>query len=222
MHRKKIDVKKKLKLKKRALRSYFLHIEKDSRKDKITDLQKKILDNGMVYLQMRLPIEKITKEFENTLRDKIEKKIYRANIREAELKDLSIITDVYNKSWLTSSTPFRPIKRETLKQIFNDQNTVFLIARAYGSDGGFVILDFEGEHNEYGVIAGLGVLPRFQGKGLGTILGMAAWNYFKEKGLKELRCEVYKDNQKSFNFIKGLNFEEFGRIVYRKEDFELD
>ena len=222
MHRKKIDVKKKLKLKKRALRSYFLHIEKDSRKDKITDLQKKILDNGMVYLQMRLPIEKITKEFENTLRDKIEKKIYRANIREAELKDLSIITDVYNKSWLTSSTPFKPIKRETLKQIFNDQNTVFLIARVYGSDGGFVILDFEGEHNEYGVIAGLGVLPRFQGKGLGTILGMAAWNYFKEKGLKELRCEVYKDNQKSFNFIKGLNFEEFGRIVYRKEDFELD
>ena len=222
MHRKKIDVKKKLKLKKRALRSYFLHIEKDSGKDKITDLQKKILDKGMVYLQMRLPIEKITKEFENTLRDKIEKKIYRANIREAELKDLSIITDVYNKSWLTSSTPFRPIKKETLKQIFNDQNTVFLIARVYGSDGGFVILDFEGEHNEYGVIAGLGVLPRFQGKGLGTILGMAAWNYFKEKGLKELRCEVYKDNKKSYNFIKGLNFEEFGSIVYRKEDFELD
>jgi len=51
---------------------------------------------------------------------------------------------------------------------------------------------------------------------------MAAWNYFKEKGLKELRCEVYNDNQKSFNFIKGLKFEEFGRIVYRKEDFELD
>ena len=222
MHRKKIDIKKKLNLKKKALRSYFLHIEKDSGKDKITDLQKQILNNGMVYLQMRLPIEKITKEFENTLKEKIEKKIYRANIRVAELKDLSIITDIYNKSWLTSSTPFRPIQRETLKKIFTDQNTVFLIANVYGTDGGFVILDFEGENNEYGVIAGLGVSPRFQGKGLGTILGMAAWNYFKEKGLKELRCEVYKDNQKSFNFIKGLNFEEFGRIVYRKEDFELD
>ncbi|MHA1479138.1 MAG: GNAT family N-acetyltransferase, partial [Promethearchaeota archaeon] len=207
--------------KKKALRSYFLHIEKDSGKDKITALQKQILNNGMVYLQMRLPIEKITKEFENTLREKIEKKIYRANIREAELKDLSIITDIYNKSWLTSSTPFRPIQRETLKKIFNDQNTVFLIANVYSSDGGFVILDFEGENNEYGVIAGLGVLPSFQGKGLGTILGMAAWNYFKEKGLKELRCEVYEDNKKSFNFIEGLNFEEFGRIIYRKEDFEL-
>ena len=222
MHRKKIDFKKKFNLKKRALRSYFLHIEKDSGKGDITDLQKEILDNGMVYLQMRLPIEKITKGFEDTLRDKIERKIYRANIREAGLKDLSIITDIYNKSWLTSSTPFRPIQKGTLKKIFTDQNTVFLIGKVYDSDGGFVILDFEGENNEFGVIAGLGVLPSFQGKGLGTILGMAAWNYFKEKGLKELRCEVYKDNQNSFSFIKGLNFEEFGRIVYRKEDFELD
>ncbi|MBY9009141.1 MAG: GNAT family N-acetyltransferase [Candidatus Lokiarchaeota archaeon] len=219
---KKIDIKKKINLKKRALRSYFLHIEKDSEKEEITDLQQQILNNGMVYLQMRLPIEKITKEFENTLKEKIERNIFQANIREAELKDLSMITDIYNKSWLTSSTPFKPIQRGTLKKIFTNQNTVFLIAKVYGDDGGFVILDFEGENNEYGVIAGLGVLPRFQGKGLGTILGLAAWNYFKEKGLKELRCEVYKDNQKSFYFIKGLNFEEFGRIVYRKEDFELD
>ena len=102
MRGKKIDIKKKLNLKKRALRSYFLHIEKDSGKEKITDLQKQILNNGMVYLQMRLPIEKITKEFENTLKEKIEKNIYRANIREAELKDLSIITDIYNQSWLTN------------------------------------------------------------------------------------------------------------------------
>lgn len=219
---KKIDIKKKLNLKKRALRSYFLHIEKDSGKECISDLQQQILNNGMVYLQMRLPIEKITKDFENTLKEKIEKKIYRATIREAELKDLSMITDIYNKSWLTSSTPFKSIQRGTLKKIFADQNTVFLIAKVYGDDGGFVILDFEGENNEYGVIAGLGVLPRFQGKGLGTILGMAAWNYFKTKGVKELRCEVYQDNKKSFRFINGLNFEEFGRIIYRKEDFELN
>ena len=222
MQERKKDIKKKLSLKKRALRSYFLHIEKDSGKVRIPELQKQILNNGMVYLQMRLPIDKITKEFENALRDKIEKSIYQANIREAELKDLSIITDIYNKSWLLSSTPFRPIQKETLKSIFNDQNTVFLITNVYGNDGGFIILDFEGLNNEFGVIAGLGALPRFQGKGLGTTLGMAAWNFFKEKGLKELRCEVFKDNKNSFNFIKGLNFEVFGHIIYRKEDFELD
>jgi len=218
---KKLDLKKKFNLKKKALRTYFLHIEEDSKKGEVSKLQQEILDEGMVYLQMRLPVNKITKEFENSLKEKIEHKIFHARIREATEGDLTSIKNIYNRAWLTSNTPFRPIERDTLKKIFNDPETVFLVAKVYDIDGGFVILDFEGDNKEYGVIAGLGVLPRFQGKGLGTILGLAAWNYFKEKGLKELRCEVYKDNQKSHNFIMGLNFEEFGKKVYRKEDFEL-
>ena len=218
---KKLDLKKKFNLKKKALRTYFLHIEEDSKKGEVSKLQQEILDEGMVYLQMRLPVNKITKEFENSLKEKIEHKIFHARIREATEGDLTSIKNIYNRAWLTSNTPFRPIERDTLKKIFNDPETVFLVAKVYDIDGGFVILDFEGDNKEYGVIAGLGVLPRFQGKGLGTILGLAAWNYFKEKGLKELRCEVYKDNQKSHNFIKGLNFEEFGKKIYRKEDFEL-
>ena len=218
---KKLDLKKKFNLKKKALRTYFLHIEEDSKKGEVSKLQQEILDEGMVYLQMRLPVNKITKEFENSLKEKIEHKIFHARIREATEGDLTNIKNIYNRAWLTSNTPFRPIERDTLKKIFNDPETVFLVAKVYDIDGGFVILDFEGDNKEYGVIAGLGVLPRFQGKGLGTILGLAAWNYFKEKGLKELRCEVYKDNQKSHNFIMGLNFEEFGKKIYRKEDFEL-
>jgi len=218
---KKLELKKKLNLKKKALRTYFLHIEKDSKKGEVSKLQQEVIDKGMVYLQMRLPINKITEEFEDSLKEKIEHKIFHASIREATEGDLTSIKNIYNRAWLTSNTPFRPIEKDTLKIIFKNPETVFLVAKVYNLDGGFVILDFEGENKEYGVIAGLGVLPRFQGKGLGTILGMAAWNYFKEKGLKELRCEVYKDNQKSYNFIKGLNFEECGKKVYRKEDFEL-
>jgi ribosomal protein S18 acetylase RimI-like enzyme len=218
---KKLDLRKKINLKRKALRTYFLHIEKDSQMGEVSELQREILEKGMVYLQMRLPIDKITKDFERALKEKIEHKIFHASIREATKNDLTSIQEIYNKAWLTSNTPFRPIEKDTLKKIFNDPDTVFLIATVYGIDGGFVILDFEGDNKEYGVIAGLGVLPRFQGKGLGTILGLAAWNYFKEKGLEELRCEVYRDNQKSYKFIKGLNFEEFGKRIYRKEDFEL-
>lgn len=218
---KKLELKKKLNLKKKALRTYFLHIEKDSKKGEVSKLQQEVIDKGMVYLQMRLPINKITEEFEDSLKEKIEHKIFHASIREATEGDLTSIKNIYNRAWLTSNTPFRPIEKDTLKIIFKNPETVFLVAKVYNLDGGFVILDFEGENKEYGVIAGLGVLPRFQGKGLGTILGMAGWNYFKEKGLKELRCEVYKDNQKSYNFIKGLNFEECGEKIYRKEDFEL-
>ena len=213
---------KKIFLKKKFLRSLFLHIEKDKQREKVSDLEREILEQGMVYIQMRLPVDKITKEFEDSLKEKIEHNIYHAIIREATEKDLQSVVNIYNKAWLTASTPFRPITGETLKKIFVDPDTVFLIATAYGIDGAFAILDFEGENKEYGVIAGLGVLPRFQHKGLGTVIGMAAWNYFKNKGVKELRCEVYKGNEKSFNFIKGLEFEVYGQKAYRKEDFELE
>jgi len=206
-------------LKKRMVRSFFLAFEK---KDKTKeDIESELNTTGMKYIQMRLPIEKITKQFEDDIKKKIETNIYQAKIREATEKDLEIVTEIYNKAWLTSRTPFRPIEKETLKTIFHHPDTIFLIARVYGIDGGFVILDLEGESKEYGIIAGLGIIPRFQRKGLGTVLGLASWSYLKEKGIKELRCEVYKDNQASYQFIKGLQFEEFGEKTYRKEDFEL-
>ena len=217
---KKIDFKKSLNLKKKTLRSLFLYLEKH--KDFMsTEVDKKVLD-GMVYIQMKLPVDKITDQFEQKVKEKVEANIYQAKMRVATEKDLEIVKEIYNKSWLTSNTPFRPIEKSTLKTIFNDPNTTFLIARVYGIDGAFLIIDFEGENNEYGVIAGLGVLPRYQRKGLGTILGLAAWSYLKEKGIKELRCEVYKDNKVSYNFIKGLQFEEFGEKIYRKEDFHIN
>ena len=220
MSGKKIDFKKTLDLKKKTLRTLFLYFEKH-KGTLSSEAEKKVID-GMVYIQMRLPVEKITEEFEQEVKNKVEANIYRAKIRVATEKELGIIQEIYNKSWLTSNTPFRPIDKDTLKTIFNDPNTTFLISTVYGIDGGFVIIDFEGEKKEYGVIAGLGVLPRFQRKGLGTILGLAAWSYLKEKGIEELRCEVYKDNKTSYNFIKGLQFEEFGEKVYRKEDFNIE
>jgi ribosomal protein S18 acetylase RimI-like enzyme len=213
---------KKIQLKRRLLRNIFFQIEKEKERGIISESEEKLLQEGMVYKQMRLPVEKITPEFEAQMKQKIEHNIYQAQIREATEKDLNIVVDIYNKSWLTSNTPFRPMEKETLKKIFVDPDTVFLIARVFGIDSAFVILDFEGKDKEYGVIAGLGVIPKFQRKGLGSVLGLATWDYFKKKGVKELRCEVYKSNNVSTNFIEALRFEEFGQKVYRKEDFELE
>jgi ribosomal protein S18 acetylase RimI-like enzyme len=213
---------KKIQLKRKLLQNVFLQIQKDKEQGTISESEEKLLQEGMVYKQMRLPVEKITPEFEAKMKEKIEHNIYQASIREASDKDLNIVVDIYNKSWLTSNTPFRPMEKETLKKIFMDPDTVFLIARVFGIDSAFVILDFEGKDKEYGVIAGLGVIPKFQRKGLGSVLGLATWDYFKKKGVKELRCEVYKNNEISTSFIKALNFEEFGQKVYRKEDFELE
>ncbi|MBD3196302.1 MAG: GNAT family N-acetyltransferase, partial [Candidatus Lokiarchaeota archaeon] len=124
--------------------------------------------------------------------------------------------------WLTANEPFRPIEIDSLRSIYEYPETEILVAKVYGNDGGFIILDFEGQNDEIGVIAGLGVLPRYQRKGLGTVLGMAAWNYFKEQNVEELRCEVYKDNHVSYNFIKSLGFEEYDKKTYTKDDFVLD
>ena len=168
---------------------------------------------------MRLPIADISKKFEDSLKKKIEQNIIQASIRVATEEDLASVMNLYNKSWLTSNTPFRPIRIESLKVILGDPDSKFLIARVYGKDAGFAILDFD---EEIAVIAGMGVLPRFQRRGLGKILGLAIWNYLKEKNIQELRCEVYNDNKASYAFIKGLGFREYGKVIYTRSDFAND
>jgi ribosomal protein S18 acetylase RimI-like enzyme len=217
--------KSKLDLKKGRIRAFFSSLEgRELTEQKRKSQVQEILDEGMVYLQMKLPVEKITKDFEEQLKEKIEHKIISASIREAKENELEIVREIYNSAWLTSNTPFRPIDISSLKKIYKDPDTIFLIGKVYGRDAGFVILDLEGDENQYAVIAALGVIPRFQRRGFGTILGMAAWNYIKNhfSNIEELRCEVYKDNEVSLSFIKGIGFEIFDEKVYRSEDLEFD
>ena len=210
----------KISLKKRKVRSFKLAFEKKDKTEE--EIEDELATTGMEYIQMKLPIEKITPEFEETLTKKVERNILRAKIREAKVEDLESVQAIYNRSWMTSNTPYSSITLNSLKTIYEYPETIILVARVYGSDAAFVILDYEGPKNEFGIIVGLGVMPRFQRKRLGTVIGMAAWNYFKKKGIKELRCEVYKDNIVSYDFIKSIGFEEFDRKVYKSEDFAID
>ncbi|MFX0009606.1 MAG: GNAT family N-acetyltransferase [Candidatus Hermodarchaeota archaeon] len=204
--------------KKRRLRSIFLTFEKESKTT--NEIEDDLITSGLEYIQMKLSVARITPEFEKRITEKIERNILRAKIREAKLEDLESVVALYNRSWMTSNTPYSPLSLESTKVLFEYPETKILIAKVYGYDAGFVILDYEGPHNQYGIIAGLGVIPRYQRKGLGTVLGVAAWNYFREQGVKELRCEVFKDNKVSYNFIKSLGFEEFGTKIYKHEDFD--
>ncbi|MBY8984679.1 MAG: GNAT family N-acetyltransferase [Candidatus Lokiarchaeota archaeon] len=215
----------KLDLKKRRIRAFFLSIEKKKKKKEVIDESvEELYEDGMTYIQMRLPVDKITEAFENKLKDKVEHNIIKAIIRKAERGDLDSLKNIYNRAWLTSNTPFRPITKTDLLKILEAPDTVFLIAKVYGIDAAFVLLDFEGENKEFAVIAALAVLPRFQRRGLGKILGVYIWNFLKQNynNVKEIRAEVYKDNKVSFAFIEGIGFEEYERRVYRKEDFEIE
>ena len=224
MSQSKLERKKRINLKKRKIRAYFLSIEtKKKHKVEVDKVAEELYQDGMVYIQMKLPVEKITNEFEKNLKEKIEHNIVQANIREATKSDLESLKYIYNRAWLTSNTPFRPITKTDLQKILEYPETVFLIAKLYGSDAAFLLLDFEGENKEFAIIAALAVIPRFQRKGLGSVLGMASWQYLKKEfpNVKEIRCEVYKDNKVSYAFIKGIGFEEYGKKVYKKEDFEI-
>jgi GNAT superfamily N-acetyltransferase len=199
-----------LNLKKKKIRSYFLSVDKKDQKEEVESLE---------YIQMKLPVSDITPELEENLSKKVKSNILRAKIREANEEDLQSVKYLYDRSWLTSQTPFSAISVSSLKAIWEYPETIILIAKVYGSDAGFAILDCEGENQEIGVIAGMGIIPRFQRKGLGTVIGMAAWNYFKKKGIKELRCEVYKGNTVSYQFIKSIGFKEYDKKTYKREDF---
>lgn len=224
MSQPKLERKKRFDLKKRKIRAFFLSIE--TKKKQKAEVDKEVEDlyqDGMVYIQMKLPVEKITNDFEKKLKEKIEHNIIQAKIREVTATDLDSLKYIYNRAWLTSNTPFRPITKTDLKKILEYPETVFLMAKVYGSDAAFLLLDFEGENKEFAIIAALAVIPRFQRKGLGSVLGMASWQYLKENypNVKEIRCEVYRDNSVSYSFIKGIGFEEYDKKVYRKEDFEI-
>ena len=189
---------------------WFNQIRKNIRDtfQNITDEILEVFEQRPSYVQMRLPVSRITKEFEDSLKEKIEHNIIHAEIREATKQDIERIFKIYNKAWKSTSMPFRQVNQETFRKFQKHFNTIFLIASVDSIDGGFILIHFEGKNHDIGVINGLGVLPQFQHKGLGTTLAMAAWNYFKERGVKELRCEVHRDNKIPYAFIKGLGFEE--------------
>ena len=221
----KLERSKKVDLKKRRIRALFLSIEKKKKhKDIFDENIEELYKDGMVYIQMKLSVKNITKEFEEELKQKVEHNILKAKIRKAKKEDLESLKNIYNRAWLTSNTPFRPIRKTDLLTILEHPETVFLIAKVYGIDAAFVLLDFEGEQKEYAIIAALAVIPRFQRRGLGKILGAYIWNFIKENynNVKEIRAEVYKDNIVSYAFIKGIGFEEYERKVYKKEDFEIN
>jgi ribosomal protein S18 acetylase RimI-like enzyme len=202
------------------LRNYFLTLERNPKNlEKLENIEES-LDFGMKYIQMVLPIKKITKEAENRLKANVENNILRAKIREVKENDLEILMNIYNKAWLTSHEPFRALTIDDVKDLYNDPDLTIFIARVYGIDAGFMILDFEGVKKESGIIVAMGVIPRFQRRGLGKIMALEAWEFFKKKNVSELRSEVYINNKASYNFLKSLGFEDKGIEIYKTNDFD--
>ncbi len=169
------------------------------------------------YIILRLPRNKITEEFEGALDNKIQDNFTKPKFEVATAQDADRVTWLHNRSFMTSGTPFRAMTPDLFLKLLEDPKCFILIARLYGADAGFIIVDIDGENDEFGLISGLGIIPRFQRKGLATALAYEAWNRFLKENVEELRCEVYVTNISSLSFVMSLGFEEFDMRVFPDE-----
>lgn len=169
---------------------------------------------GYPYIQMSLGKENFNPEFEEKLHKRISSQV---KIRRATEEEIPLLTKLYNRSFLTAQDPYSPMKEEDMKAIFFYNDTIILIAQIWGTDAGFIIIDFETNEKgkKIGYISGLGTLPEWQKRGVGTTLGIASWSYFKDAGVEELQCEVYKRNLGSYKLILGMGFQETGVKYYK-------
>ncbi len=95
---------------------------------------------GYPYIQMSLGKENFNPEFEEKLHKRISSQV---KIRRATEEEIPLLTKLYNRSFLTAQDPYSPMKEEDMKAIFFYNDTIILIAQIWGTDAGFIIIDFE-------------------------------------------------------------------------------
>jgi len=188
------------------LKNLYSNTDK-SNQQKIENSHSKLLEDGLYYLQMRLPTNKITQAYIDNLKSLIEQEETKIEIKEAKKKDLDSILYLHNRIWDDSHILFVPIDKVTIEILFDYPETKILIASKNREDIGYIIIDYDGPDRQYGMIDGMGILPKFQGKTIGRILCLSAWNYIKKLNTQEIRCEVFIENKKCFQFLKFLGFE---------------
>ena len=71
-----------------------------------------LFDTHKNYIQLRLSVKKITKEFEEMLKDKIEHNILYAEIRKAIEEDAVSIINLYDQVWHSTTMPFYNLSKK--------------------------------------------------------------------------------------------------------------
>jgi ribosomal protein S18 acetylase RimI-like enzyme len=131
-------------------------------------------------------------------------------------KDAEKFIRCYNRAFITAPDPYRALTLDDV-QHFKPESTY--VAELYGRIVGFVFLVIEPlvkhgrEIGNQGVIAGIGVDPRYRRKRVAFLLAARAAKYFAENNVMELVCEVYHENKISYNFIRSFGFTQTG-VIY--------
>jgi ribosomal protein S18 acetylase RimI-like enzyme len=157
-------------------------------------------------------------EIESEIKQIIDSDPFLKNVEIRNLKpeDTEIFIRVYNRVFITAPDPFRRLKVEDIEH-FDPQST--FVAVLYGQLIGFVYLLLEPlikqskKVGTQGIIAGIGVDPRYRRKKIAFLLAARAADYFQENSVDELVCEVYHTNRISYSFIKNFGMTKTGEIL---------
>ena len=87
--------------------------------------------DGLAYRQMRLFVWELTPEQEKKYNKELKLNPLRAKVSEASEKDIEALVNIYNRSWLTSNTPFSRINAETMKSR-QDNYMKVIVCTKYG------------------------------------------------------------------------------------------
>ena len=88
----------------------------------------------------------------------------------------------------------------------------------YHEPAGFAALTIEDTpEGKIGVIAGIGVMPKFRGKKIALAIAKAVVDWFQKIGVKKLQCEVYENNDVSYRFISSFGFHKVAEMYLHKD-----
>ncbi|MFX0084606.1 MAG: GNAT family N-acetyltransferase [Candidatus Hodarchaeota archaeon] len=144
----------------------------------------------------------------------LEKKIENDDfLKKVEIRNLDPDKDshnfirTYNRAFITAPDPYRSLSISDIEH-FDPKST--FVAILYGKIVGFIFLTIEPLIKQgitlgnQGVIAGLGVDPRYRRKRIAFLLAAKAAQFFEDHDVLELVCEVYHENKVSYNFIRNF------------------
>jgi GNAT superfamily N-acetyltransferase len=174
---------------------------------------------GFRYVIMNLPMSKISPEKLAEMASKVRQVMPLLKTWVASEADIPRLVDLYNASFFQCPDPYRPVTESDMRAIF--EKSTIIMGNMYGSDAAFIVNKIEthtsetGKIERLGVICGIAVHPRFRQKGLATAIGLAAYDFFKDKHVDHLQCEVYEKNGPSMSFITWVGFRPAGQLVVK-------
>ncbi len=185
---------------------------KDSREDKVSseETKHKFYVLKMTWDQAWSKVDEIQKIIENS------EELKNVSIRNLDpKKDAEKFLRVYNRSFISAPDPYRSLTIDDFEH-FDPEST--FVAILYGQIVGFIFLTIEPlvknslEVGKQGVIAGLGVEPRYRRRKIAFLLAARAAEFFSEHSVDELICEVYHKNSVSYSFIQNFGMTRTGTI----------